>query len=119
MGFVSEWLVYLGALRRATRQEGRQRGRAMPAAIMLAMAGALGDGEFCEGGRNDFPRRATHTGRNPRARMRNVDARAMLALAVVCVTIGLAPILFWPVVARVVGKLASGLDYGGSARAGC
>lgn len=35
----------------------------------------LGDGEFCEGWRHDFPRGASDTGCNPRARMWNGNAR--------------------------------------------
>jgi hydrogenase-4 component B len=76
----------------------------MPAAIMLAMAGALAMASFAKAGAMIFlgaPRTqvATH------AHECGMWMRGpMLALAVVCVTIGLAPILFWPVVARVVGS---------------
>jgi hydrogenase-4 component B len=102
-GFVSEWLVYLGLFDAAT-SKGPAAWAAMPAAIMLAMAGALAMASFAKAGAMIFlgaPRTqvATH------AHECGMWMRGpMLALAVVCVTIGLAPILFWPVVARVVGS---------------
>jgi hydrogenase-4 component B len=102
-GFVSEWLVYLGLFDAATSQ-GPSAWAAMPAAIMLAMAGALAMASFAKAGAMIFlgaPRtqaaaHAHECGRGMRG--------PMLALAGVCVTIGLAPVLFWPAVVRAVGS---------------
>jgi hydrogenase-4 component B len=102
-GFVSEWLVYLGLFDAAT-SKGPVAWAAMPAAIMLAMSGALAMASFAKAGAMIFlgaPRTqvATHTHEC------GMEMRApMLALAGVCVMIGLAPILFWPVVSRAVGS---------------
>lgn len=102
-GFVSEWLVYLGLFDAAT-SKGPPAWAAIPATIMLAMAGALALASFAKAGAMIFlgaPRtqpaaeahECGHWMRGP-----------MLGLAGVCVTIGLAPILFWPAVARAVGS---------------
>jgi hydrogenase-4 component B len=102
-GFVSEWLVYLGLFDAATGK-GPSAWAAMPAAIMLAMAGALAMASFAKAGAMIFlgsPRTqiAAH------AHECGVGMRGpMLALAGSCVTIGLAPVLFWPVLARVVAS---------------
>ena len=89
----------------------------MPAAIMLAMAGALALASFAKAGAMIFlgaPRtQAAAQAHECGSWMRG----PMLALAGVCVTIGLAPMLFWPAVARVVGGVASRVGRGGSARA--
>ncbi len=102
-GFVSEWLVYLG-LFDAARAKGPAAWAAMPAAIMLAMTGALAMASFAKASsmiflgapRTQAPAHAHECGMGMRG--------PMLALAGVCVTIGLAPALFWPVVARAVGS---------------
>ena len=101
-GFVSEWLIYLGLLEVAA-QRGGPLGVAMPAAILLAMAGALALACFAKAAaivflgapRTDAARHAHECGvwmRGP-----------MLTLAGACVAIGLAPMLFWPAIARAVG----------------
>ena len=101
-GFVSEWLVYLG-LFDAVTSKGPSAWAAMPAAIMLAMAGALALASFAKAGAMIFlgaPRTQAAAHAHECGRwMRG----PMLALAGVCVMIGLAPILFWPAVARAVG----------------
>jgi hydrogenase-4 component B len=102
-GFVSEWLVYLG-LFDAVTSKSPAAWAAMPAAIMLAMAGAIAMASFAKAGAMIFlgaPRtqaaKTTHEGGNW---MRG----PMLALAGVCVVIGLAPMLVWPAVGRAVGE---------------
>jgi hydrogenase-4 component B len=98
-GFVSEWLVCLGLFDGAT-----QRGAALwavaPAAILLAVAGALALACFAKAAAVVFlgaPR--THAAEHAHecgAWMRG----PMVALAAVCVTLGLAPVLVWPAMAR-------------------
>jgi hydrogenase-4 component B len=101
-GFVSEWLVYLG-LFEAVTSKGPSAWAAMPAAIMLAMAGAMAMASFAKAGTMIFlgaPR--TQTAAN--AHECGYWMRGpMLALAGACVVIGLAPVLFWPAVARAIG----------------
>lgn len=102
-GFVSEWLVYLG-LFDAAAQRGTTVWVAVPAAIMLGMAGALALACFAKAAaitflgaaRTDTAKQAHECG----ALMRG----PMLALAAVCLAIGLAPALFWPAIARAVGS---------------
>jgi hydrogenase-4 component B len=102
-GFVSEWLVYLGLFDAAT-SKGPSAWAAMPAAIMLAMAGALAMASFAKAGAMIFLG-APRTKVAAHAHECGLGMRGpMLALAGVCVTIGLAPGLFWPVVARAVGS---------------
>ncbi len=102
-GFISEWLVYLG-LFEAALGKGPAAWAAIPAAIMLAMAGALAMASFAKAGamiflgspRSHFAAAAHECGLGMRV--------PMLALAGVCVLMGLAPVLFWPAVARAVGS---------------
>ncbi len=102
-GFVSEWLVYLGLFDAAT-SKGPVAWAAMPAAIMLAVAGALAMASFAKAGAMIFLG-APRTKDAAHAHECGLGMRGpMLALAGVCVTIGLAPVLFWPVVARVVAS---------------
>jgi hydrogenase-4 component B len=102
-GFVSEWLVYLGLFDAVTSRSAAAWA-AGPTAILLAMAGALALASFAKAGAMIFlgaPRtRATEHAHECGAGMRG----PMLALAGVCVTIGLAPTLFWPVASRVVAS---------------
>ncbi len=102
-GFVSEWLVYLGLFDAITAR-GPAAWIALPAAILLAMAGALAMASFAKAGGMIFlgaPRSqvAAHA-RDCGPGMRG----PMLTLAAVCLAIGLAPMLFWPVMARVVAS---------------
>lgn len=100
-GFISEWLVYLGLFDAVTSQ-GATAWAAGPAAILLAMAGALALASFAKAGAVIFlgaPR--TQTAQH--AHECGMGMRGpMLMLAGVCVSIGLAPTLFWPVASRVV-----------------
>jgi hydrogenase-4 component B len=100
-GFVSEWLIYLG-LFGAVTSKGPSTWAAIPAAIMLAMAGAMAMASFAKAGAMLFlgaPR--TQVAAQARE-CGNWMRGPMLALAGVCVVIGLAPILFWPVLSRAL-----------------
>jgi hydrogenase-4 component B len=102
-GFVSEWLVYLGLFDVVTGR-GTTAWIAMPTVIMLALAGALAMASFAKAGAMIFlgaPRTQTAA----RAHECGSWMRGpMLALAGVCVAIGLAPILFWPALSRAVAS---------------
>ncbi len=101
-GFVSEWLVYLGLFDGAMGR-GAAAWATMPAAIVLAMTGALALATFVKASALVFlgaPRtraatRAHESGRWMRA--------PMAGLAAACVALGLAPGLIWPVLARATG----------------
>jgi len=102
-GFVSEWLIYLGLFDAVTSKI-PSAWVAMPAAIMLAMAGALAMASFAKAGATIFLG-APRTNVAAHAHECGMGMRGpMLTLAGVCVAIGLAPILFWPVVLRAVGS---------------
>lgn len=98
-GFVSEWLVYLG-LFDATISHTSAAWAAIPAAILLGVTGALALACFVKVCGVVFlgaPRsRAAARAQECAPAMRG----AMLVLALACVAIGLAPVIFWPFVAR-------------------
>jgi hydrogenase-4 component B len=102
-GFISEWLIYLG-LFNAAASRNPAGWAAMPAAIMLAMAGAMALAAFVKAGTLVFLG-------NPRTRTAE-DAHEcgplmrgpMVAIALVCLCLGLAPVLFWPAISRAVGS---------------
>ncbi|MHB1311275.1 MAG: proton-conducting transporter transmembrane domain-containing protein [Gemmatimonadaceae bacterium] len=101
-GFVSEWLVFLG-LFGATLSRGTSVWGAIPAAILLAMTGALALACFIKvcgvvflgAPRSPAAARAHECGLVMRV--------PMIVLAGACVLIGLAPIVVWPAVARAAG----------------
>jgi hydrogenase-4 component B len=101
-GFVSEWLVYLG-LFDATISRGPAAWAAIPSAILLGVTGALAMACFVKvcgvvflgAPRSKAAAHAHECGPSMRG--------AMLLLAGACVAIGLAPVVFWPAVARAVG----------------
>jgi hydrogenase-4 component B len=102
-GFVSEWLVYLGLFDVVTGR-GAAAWIAMPAVILLAVAGALAMASFAKAGAMIFLG-ASRTQPAVRAHECGGWMRGpMLALAGVCVAIGLAPVLFWPAVSRAVAS---------------
>lgn len=101
-GFVSEWMIYLGLFGSVT-SKAPAAWAAMPAAIMLAMAGALALASFAKAGAVIFLG-APRTKPAAHAHECGIWMRApMLALALVCLSIGLAPVLFWPAISRAVG----------------
>ncbi len=101
-GFISEWLVYLG-LFDATTSKGTSAWAAMPAAIMLAMAGALALSSFAKAGAMIFLGASRTQAAAKAHECGNWMRGPMLALAGICVAIGLAPVVFWPAVARAMG----------------
>ncbi len=101
-GFVSEWLVCLGLFDAATRP-GPSAWAATPAAMVLAVAGALALATFAKAAAIVFlgaarTRSAEHA-HECGALMRG----PMLALAALCLALGLAPVWFWPAIARAAG----------------
>jgi hydrogenase-4 component B len=98
-GFVSEWLVFLG-LFDATISRGPSAWVAIPAAVLLGVTGALALACFVKvcgvvflgAPRSQAAVHAHECGLPMRG--------AMLVLAGACVAIGIAPIIFWPAVAR-------------------
>lgn len=98
-GFVSEWLVYL-SLFDAVGSHTSVAWIAIPAVVLLAMTGALALACFvkvCGVVFLGLPRSVAAR----RAHENGIFMRApMLALAAACVVIGLAPMLFWPALAR-------------------
>ena len=100
-GFVSEWLVYLG-LFDATMMRGAAAWAAIPAAILLAMTGALALACFIKvcgvmllgAPRSDAVLKAQECGPAMRG--------TMLSLAAACVAVGLAPAFFWPAISHAV-----------------
>ena len=106
-GFVSEWLIYVGLFDSAAGR-GPAAGAALTAAILLAATGALALACFVKlcgvvvlgAPRTQAAAQAHECG----PRMRG----AMLPLAALCVVIGLAPALIWPVAARAAGAWRAG-----------
>jgi len=102
-GFVSEWMVYLGLFDALTSRV-TSAWAAMLAAVMLGAAGALALASFLKAGSLVFlgaPRsqpasRAHESGWMMRG--------PMVGLAVLCVALGLAPTVVWPVLSRAVGS---------------
>ncbi|HEX9046782.1 MAG TPA: proton-conducting transporter membrane subunit [Verrucomicrobiae bacterium] len=97
-GFVSEWLVFLG-LFDAASVHGVASWAAVPAAVLLGVTGALALACFvkvCGVVFSGAPRtEAAQHAHECGWRMRG----PMLGLATLCVAIGLAPVLFWTLVA--------------------
>jgi len=100
-GFVSEWLVYLGLFDAAIAR-GPVSWAAIPAAVLLAVTGALALACFVKvcgvvflgAPRSKAADRAHECGPSMRV--------AMLVLGAGCVAIGLGSIFFWPAVSRAV-----------------
>ena len=98
-GFVSEWMVYLGLFGSAAGRD-PSSWATLPAAIVLAMTGALALASFVKAGTLIFLG-APRTKAAAEARECSRWMRApMVALAALCVAIGLAPALLWPALAR-------------------
>lgn len=98
-GFVSEWLVYLG-LFEAVAGRGPAAWAALPAVLLLVSAGALALAGFVKAGTVVFLG-AARTKAAKHAHECGPWMRApMLVLAGLCIVLGLAPVLFWPALAR-------------------
>jgi hydrogenase-4 component B len=93
-GFIGEWLVYLGLLNAAAGRASTAWA-AIPAAVILGMAGALALATFVKAGATVF----LGAGRTKAAQGAHecgpLMIAPMLALAGACAAIGLAPVLFW------------------------
>lgn len=100
-GFVSEWLVYLG-LFDATLAHGPTAWAAIPAAILLGLTGAMALACFAKVCGVVFLGAPRSSAANHARECGPAMRGAMLLLGAGCVAIGLAPILFWPAVARAV-----------------
>ena len=106
-GFVSEWLIYLG-LFGAVLSRSSSVWMAIPSAILLALTGALALACFIKVGGVVFVG-APRTAAAARAHESGMAMRGpMLVLAGLCLAIGLAPIVFWPAIARAVGMWHEG-----------
>ena len=100
-GFVSEWLVVLGLLDAAT-SKGPSAWAAVPAAIVLAMAGAMALAAFVKAGSIVFlgaPRTRTAAAAHESGWWMRAP---MIALGGACAIVGLAPILLWSALSRAV-----------------
>ena len=102
-GFVSEWLIYLGLFDAATTRAGFVSA-VLPAAILLAISGALALAAFLKTGGMVFlgaPRtKAAAHAHECRAGM----LVPMGVLAAACVVIGVAPALVLPAILRAAGS---------------
>jgi hydrogenase-4 component B len=99
-GFVSEWLVYLG-LFDAVGGRGSTAVLATPAVVLLAMTGALALACFIKVSGVVFlgaPRTPAEHSHESGPGMLG----PMVGLALACVAIGVAPVVFWPAVARAM-----------------
>lgn len=97
-GFISEWLVYLG-LFDAVTEHGPSAWAAVPAAVLLAVTGALALACFVKVCGVVFlgqPRTASAEHAHECGWLMRVP---MLLLGALCVVIGLAPVLFWRAIA--------------------
>jgi hydrogenase-4 component B len=101
-GFISEWLVYLG-LFDSTDAHAPSSWAAIPAVILLGVTGAMALACFVKAcgvvflgaPRSEAAEQAHESGPAMRG--------TMMTLGVACAAIGLAPVLFWPMVAQAVG----------------
>ena len=101
-GFVSEWLIFSG-LFEVSRLKTTVALGAVPAAILLGVTGALALACFAKVCGVVFLG-APRSARAQKGRECGPDMRAAMALlAACCLAIGLAPAVFWPVLARVSG----------------
>jgi hydrogenase-4 component B len=102
-GFISEWLVYLG-LFEAVNATGGAAVAAVGAVVLLAMTGALALACFIKVGTVVF----LGAPRSPAAENAHESGPLMrgpmIVLALACVAVGLAPMAFWPAVARAADE---------------
>jgi hydrogenase-4 component B len=100
-GFESEWLVYLGLFDAAVARA-PVAWAVIPAIVLLAVTGALALACFVKVGGVVFlgaPRTAAaERAHDPGWTMRG----PMVALALACAALGLAPIVFWPAIASAL-----------------
>jgi len=101
-GFVSEWLIYLGLFDAVA---GKQASAwvAMPAAILLGLAGALALATFAKAGAMIFLGAARTKSAALAHECGNWMRGPMLALAGICLGLGLVPTLVWPALTSAAG----------------
>src|SRR5262249_34859802 len=101
-GFVSEWLIYLG-LFELTGSRGAPLGAAMPAVLLVALAGALALACFAKAAGIVFLG-ARRTQAAEHAHECSAFMRGpMCLLGALCLALGLAPLAFWPAISRALG----------------
>jgi hydrogenase-4 component B len=108
-GFVSEWLVYLG-LFDAAGSRGATAFASVAAVVLLAMTGAMALACFTKvcgiaflgAPRSEAAARAHEAG--------PLMLGPMLGLGALCAAIGLAPVVFWPAVARAASAWSPAWD---------
>ncbi len=98
-GFVSEWLIYLGLIDAVAGKQASALA-AMPAAIFLAMAGALALATFAKAGATMFLGAARTKPAAQAHECGNWMLVPMVTLAGICLGLGLAPVLVWPALER-------------------
>jgi hydrogenase-4 component B len=101
-GFSSEWLIYLGLFDAASQRAGAAWG-AVPAVLLLALAGALALATFVKAVGLTFlgaarSRRAEAAHEAPRAML-----APMIALAALCLLGGVGAAFLWPLLRRAAG----------------
>lgn len=102
-GFISEWLIYLGLFSGvATRDP--VGWAAMPAAIMLAMAGGIALAAFVKAGTLVFLGSPRTKSVEKAHECRPLMLGPMVGTAVTCLCLGLAPAVFWPAISRAMGS---------------
>jgi hydrogenase-4 component B len=106
-GFVSEWLVYLG-LFDAAASRGTTTWAVLPAALMLALAGALALATFVKAAAVVFLGAPRTKAAESAHECGPLMLAPMLAGGTVCLAIGLAPMLFWPAIVRALGSWQPG-----------
>jgi hydrogenase-4 component B len=101
-GFVSEWLIYLG-LFDAVIAKTTFAWAAIPATIMLAMAGALALASFTKAGATIFLGAARTKAAEHSHECGTWMRLPMLALSAACLAFAFLPALLWRPLSRVVG----------------
>jgi hydrogenase-4 component B len=102
-GFAGEWLIYLGLFEAAATRAGFAWA-VLPAAVLLATAGALALAAFAKAGGIIFLGAPRTKPASEAHECGPVMLAPMLALAAVCALIGVAPSLVWMPVARAAGS---------------
>jgi hydrogenase-4 component B len=105
-GFVSEWLVYMGLIG-AVVGRGSPGWAAMPAAILVALAGALALAAFVKASAVIFLGAARTKAAGSAHESGRLMLAPMAAMAGGCLAIGLAPAAFWPLIASAAGAWRS------------
>ena len=102
-GFVSEWLIYLG-LFESVSSRGGAAWMAIPAAILLAMAGAMTLMAFTKASSVVFLGAARTRQAKAAHECGPLMRWTMVLWAMVCGVIGLAPVFLWPALSRGVAS---------------